>query len=319
MYRFAHRLRLMMAFLLLFFCAKTWAADAPASKSVPIRKYSRLTLPTAGEDAKYETAVRTFRSATDPSVQVDLVSVIHIGEKAYYQQIDKLLDDYDVVLYEFVARKKGDKPGKTGYSKLAQALGLESQGKYINYERDHFVHADMTDAELREAFRKRGLPYKEPNEEAVVKVLRLLGPVPSRWGVTLLMAYADRKAQPPDPVVIGDRNQVALEVLATTLAKGHKKIAIFYGAGHMQDFERELTGRFKMVPAEERWFTAWSVPVPKIGGRPLTAPKLRAAAASLGSLPHLPLTTIHDFSQIDGSFCRGDGAWWFADVSRHGR
>jgi hypothetical protein len=292
---FTHRLRLLLAFLFLFCSAKTWAADPPSAKSVP--KYSRFTLPTAGHDAKFETAVRSFRAASDPAVQVDLVGVIHIGEQAYYEQIDKLLDDYDVVLYECVAHTKGGKPGKTGYGKLAKALGLEPQGKHINYDRGHFVHADMTVAELREAFRKRGLPYTEPDDEAGAKVLGWLGPVNARWAVTLIMAYADRKAQPSDPVVIGDRNQVALEVLATTLAKGHKKIAIFYGANHMPDFERELTGRFNMVGGELRWLTAWTLPVPKINVAPQPAPKLRAAA-SVGALASFPQTTSHDSTRM---------------------
>jgi hypothetical protein len=308
MFRFTHRARLLLACLLLFFCAKTWAADefiAPSGSE----KYQRFTLAAAGGDAKMETAVRTFRSTTDPAVHVDLVSVIHVGQQAYYEQIDKLLDDYDVVLYEYVAPVKGGKPGKSVYPKLAKALGLESQTKYINYERGHFVHADMTVAELREAFRKRGVPYEEPHEEMAAKVLTWLGPTKARWALTVGMLVLDRqKPRPSDAVIIRDRNQVALEVLAETLAKGHKKIAIFYGVGHMPDFERELTGRFNMVGADERWLTAWTVPMQKTGIPSQLAPKLRASAASLSPVARLLQTTIGDLAKVMQHFAGLDGS-----------
>ena len=37
------------------------------------------------------------------TVTVDLVGVVHIGDRAYYQKLNKRLGEYDRVLYELVA------------------------------------------------------------------------------------------------------------------------------------------------------------------------------------------------------------------------
>src|SRR5262249_11286003 len=41
-------------------------------------------------------------------------------------------------------------------------------------------------------------------------------------------------------ILIADRNEAAMKVFQKELAQGKKKIAIFYGAGHMPDFEKHL-------------------------------------------------------------------------------
>src|SRR5262245_43011005 len=142
MFRFKHRLGLLLACLFVSWVAQSWAAAGQNAKpfagkpwggkvtdpfAAAGQKYSRFTrLPTTrGGDPEFQTAVWTFRSATDPDTQVDLFSVIHIGEKGYYEQINKMLDDYDVVLYEMVIDTKAEKPRKTAYAKLAAAMGLE--------------------------------------------------------------------------------------------------------------------------------------------------------------------------------------------------
>lgn len=219
-------------------------------------KYGRLT-PAGDNQVKAETSVVRFRSTKDPELEVHLVGVVHIGERGYYEKLNGLLDGYDAVLYELVA-PKGTLPrkDKLAYADWAEALGLDPQGMHIDYTRKHFVHADMSMEEVKEAFRKRGKEFKEPDLAPVAQLLKWLGPVKGRWMMAELFKADEGHG---DAVIIGDRNQVALKELEEQIAKGSKKIAIFYGAGHMPDLEWHLMERFGMEEAGSEWLTAWTM------------------------------------------------------------
>jgi hypothetical protein len=60
-------------------------------------------------------------------------------------------------------------------------------------------------------------------------------------------------------ILVADRNKAALRVFQTELAKGKKRIAIFYGAAHMEDFEKRLTSQFGLKRQNEQWLTAWDL------------------------------------------------------------
>ena len=59
--------------------------------------------------------------------------------------------------------------------------------------------------------------------------------------------------------LITDRNTAALEVLRRRIAKGDRRIAIFYGAGHMDDFDRRLRADFDVQPRDTVWIEAWDL------------------------------------------------------------
>ena len=60
-------------------------------------------------------------------------------------------------------------------------------------------------------------------------------------------------------MLIDDRNAAAMQVFQTELAKGTKRIAIFYGAAHMPDFECRLRKDFGLKPKGQQWLTAWDL------------------------------------------------------------
>jgi hypothetical protein len=60
-------------------------------------------------------------------------------------------------------------------------------------------------------------------------------------------------------LLIVDRNAAALKVFGRELAKGRKRIAIFYGAGHLPDFEKRLKEDFDLVRESEDWLPAWNL------------------------------------------------------------
>ncbi len=92
--------------------------------------------------------------------------MIHIGEKQYYQELNKLLAEYDAVLYELVApdgtritpedlakRRSVLASMQTG---MKDMLELEYQLAEINYQAKNFVHADMSPEEFMKDMEQRG-------------------------------------------------------------------------------------------------------------------------------------------------------------------
>jgi hypothetical protein len=59
--------------------------------------------------------------------------------------------------------------------------------------------------------------------------------------------------------LISGRNQVALKVLHREIAAGKKKIAIFYGAAHLADFQKRLLAEFGLTSVSTRWLVAWNL------------------------------------------------------------
>ena len=81
-------------------------------------------------------------------------------------------------------------------------------------------------------------------------------------------------------VILSERNRAALRVLRQRLDAGDKKIGIFYGAAHLTEMEKDMTGLmgFKQV-GEPKWHVAWDMtkPQPKLL-EPSTRPALPAPA-----------------------------------------
>ncbi len=133
----------------------------------PSTAYVRIERAPGGEPQALQTAVvRLVPRSGQGELVVDLVAVIHFGEKAYYQALGRSFEKYDAVLYELVAaqghavpplaNRDGANPLRL-LQKMCQAmLGLESQLDHISYRRKNFVHADLSPKGMREAMRKRG-------------------------------------------------------------------------------------------------------------------------------------------------------------------
>ncbi len=64
---------------------------------------------------------------------------------------------------------------------------------------------------------------------------------------------------PQGSTIITERNKVALKKLAEEIAAGKKKIAIFYGAGHLSDMEKRLRDEFQLERGGDEWLTAWNL------------------------------------------------------------
>lgn len=247
----------------------------------------------------YTEDARAAARAGRKPVTVDLVAAVHLGGADYYETLDRLFADYDAVLYELVAPpnerpRPGRKPsGAIGSAQqgLTKLLGLEFQLENINYTAANFVHADLSPTEFQQAMTKRGESwwsmFTKIMKESVARAERGETAAPE-MGVGELFGLlfgggADRQVRlrrmmaeqfsdmavltnafggEEGSTLITDRNAAALAVLKKRIARGDSRIAIFYGAAHMDDFDRRLQEDFALQPGETVWLEAWDLREP---------------------------------------------------------
>lgn len=295
--------------LSLLVCGRASAQDdKPHTQASP--KFIRLNRDRDNTPIALQTATVRYRpSAGDDRVVVDLIGVVHMGDRDYYRKLERQFKDYDVLLYELVA-PRGTRVPRGGRSdnplalilKLATAyLGLEMQTEAIDYSADNFVHADMSPDEMAEVMRKRGddgltialgvaadmlrqmnvqqqkdaaRQGKDKDREPEIEDILELLASPEGPG-KIKRALAEQLASLDDPgagigqtlsrILVADRNQAALRVLDKEIARGRKKIGIFYGAAHMPDFDVRLRADFGLRPVSSQWHTAWDLRRPGAG------------------------------------------------------
>ena len=168
------------------------AAPAAATDEKPDHEYIRVRKNDRKLAVALETSVITFgESEQFPNATVDLVGAIHLGEPAYYDQLNELFKTYDVLLFEAVmpeeAVNEGLRPGggegshrkplsdeeewtdaRVGFTAISvlqlgmkEALGMEFQLHGVDYTPDNFVHADMTAEEFESSMTRRGESFSE--------------------------------------------------------------------------------------------------------------------------------------------------------------
>lgn len=298
--------------LLALWVARAWgdppalAADPPVADEAisPAAKFLRIARDDDDEPVTLDTAIVRYVS-TDPEnkdLVVDLVGVIHIGEKSYYEALNKELDGYDAVLYELVAPEgtrieKGEPRSAHPISALQggmkSMLGLEMQVDHIDYQKEHFHHADMSPEAFAKSMEDRG-------ENMFTMFFRMLGQSIAQQAkmqarqqaqgaarrrsndADMLLAMFDRRRShklkqlmaeqfedleaamsvfdgPDGSTIITERNKVALEGLKKQIDGGKRKLAVFYGAGHMPDMEKRLLADFQLQRQDQRWLPAWEL------------------------------------------------------------
>ncbi|WP_395377294.1 hypothetical protein [Marinicella sp. W31] len=228
----------------------------------------------------------------DSDVVVDLVGAVHVGDKAYYADLNARFEDYDAVLYELVApegtripKGGGETSGLIGNLQLGMKnlLGLSYQLQEIDYTPAHFEHADMSPDEFKQSMEDRGESFfsmflkmwaagmAQQASGGGMSDLQLLGALFSsnrQGALKSLMAeqFTDMEGMmvaiegKEGSTLVTDRNKKALEVLSSALKKtSNKRIAIFYGAAHMPDFHERLVREFNMQPVQVDWVDAWNL------------------------------------------------------------
>lgn len=227
---------------------------------------------------------------------VALYAAVHVGDRAYYEQLNRDFARYDAVLYELVAKENTrPSPERSASSThpvallqmgLKGLLDLDYQLDRVDYKRRNMIHADMTPAQLSESMSRRGesvfsmllraLGYslakqdsRASDDQDIKLVMALFS---SQRSLALKRLFAD-ELQDIDGLTLAlggdkgsslveERNKVALAELRRQLAAGKRKVAIFYGGAHMPDMERRLTSEFGLSVRNVRWFVAWDMAEP---------------------------------------------------------
>lgn len=140
----------------LFSAFRAGGAEAPAP-------YLRVARPSSDE-VKLEVVARQFKPVDGNGPIIWLTGVTHVGNVAYYDALQKHLDEQDVVLFEGVGerppkpvkkvetKKRGVGDRKQMHSvqgTLADSLGLVFQLESIDYHRGHFKNSDLSVSQIR--------------------------------------------------------------------------------------------------------------------------------------------------------------------------
>ncbi len=270
--------------------AKT--AKPAASKSDAL--YVRVDKTDAGKPRALQTSIVRFRgkAGTESAGKiVDLVGVVHIGQREYYVDLKKRLSKYDVVLYELVApdgtrirpqdlekRRSVLASMQTG---MKDMLNLEFQLELIDYMATNFRHADMSPDEFVEDLERRGDSFWKMGARMLGAGLASSASSGGDAGMLLAFFSNDRSMKMKqamarqlvdiemvtagmddkngDNTLIKGRNGKAFRILKEELDAGKKKVAVFYGAGHLPDMASRLENDFGMRPRKTTWLDAWDL------------------------------------------------------------
>ncbi len=260
-------------------------------------QFMRIRKNAGGRPVALETSITRYELINEAGerITVDLIGVVHIGEKDYYKDLNQSFERYEGLLFELVAPegtvipKGGRGDAGAGLNPVAAlqvgmqtVLGLEFQLDHIDYTKGNFVHADMSPEEFVESMKK--------NEESVSgyalkaigqsMAMQSSGQSDSSFGMLMAMFSKDKEIKMrrafarqmqemeaglvmfegnDGSTIIDHRNAKCMEVLQREINSGKKNLAIFYGAGHLPDMQRRLLSEFKMKRAGQSWLTAWSL------------------------------------------------------------
>jgi len=243
-------------------------------------------------EGRVETAVKTY--ARTDGVTVTLFAALHVADRAYYDQMEKQFERCDALLYEMVRDTEVEMTTQVGTDNplsqlqigMKRMLGLEFQLEAIDYTRPNFVHADLDPDTFFRLQEERGESILGLMFQAILaeQARQANNPQATVSGLQLLMAFfssdrahalkfllgqqmeqmeamlagIDRGADGQGSVLVQGRNEHAMRVLDREIKLGKRKLGIFYGAGHMPDFERRLEALgFKRT--HEDWLTAWDI------------------------------------------------------------
>jgi hypothetical protein len=277
----------MIKYIITLFLLLNVSFAEDAAKTAP---FVRINKDAAGNYLSFDTLVSSYEK---DGVQVDLVAAVHVGEPEYYNTLNAEFTKYDALLYELIANPGVDiKAAKSDkeenlltylQNSLKSILGLEFQLDLIDYKKSNFVHADMTPEDFLNSMKRKNesiwglilkvlLNSKEMSENTsqmapeIFMLQMLLSPnktLALRKIVAVQFQDIDKFLEvfegSEGTTIISERNKVAIKVLKEQIALGKKKLAIFYGAGHMPAMEKILLSEMGFKKISDRWVVAWKL------------------------------------------------------------
>lgn len=265
------------------------ASTALAADKAP--EFARVDVDADSRPRALQMSITRYVPARDDGlVEVDLFSAIHIGDSAYYAELNRRFEEYDALLYELIAPPNAVRSDRIDERKgllsttqvaMTRLLDLTFQLDEIRYDAANFVHADLSPEELRASMDERGeslyvyfwrIFFATLDEYAKdplgLRDMRLLSGMLSAdqdesfktmvaLEMTNLDAVQDMLGDDSDNAVIGARNQRAIDVLRREIESGATRIGIFYGVAHMPDLEERLLDQLGLTYVSTDWVDAW--------------------------------------------------------------
>lgn len=225
---------------------------------------------------------------------IDLIGAVHIAHKEYFQELNKKFKEYDVVLYELVADPEVSKPIKKAEGEnirhpvgalqvmMKDMLGLQFQLDEVDYDAKNFVHADMSPSEFMADMKDRGDGFASMFARMMGSSIAAQSAQAGKGqDINMLMAVFSKNPElkmrqamaeqfenmevqlagladeSGKSTLVTERNRKAMDVLERELKAGKRRMAIFYGAGHLPDFEKKLVEKYKSSLGSPEWITAW--------------------------------------------------------------
>lgn len=275
-------------------------------------------------EGQLDTAIATYELQ---GIKIELVSAVHIADLDYYNRLNKLFTTYDSLLYELIKPKNGAPPRmgrKNGGTSsmvsmfqrfLRDRLDLEFQLEAVNYRVKNFVHADLTAEAFTRLTEERGesliqLMLKLALAQASGKSKAKTDP---NMGLKMLAAFfmpdsaralkylLAQQLQDLEALAAGlgegkdgkgsvlliERNKELMRVLHRRIARGDKKIGIFYGGAHLSDVEKRIFRELGFKRTGVRWEPAWII---KRKGKKKSSPKPETAEKKAATSTSKPST-----------------------------
>ena len=235
------------------------------------------------QEGKLQTAVTRWVHPKTGNVMF-LVGAVHVGDGAYYDQLQTILDNVDLVLFEGVGggAAKVTEEEKASFDVLFRfqmvlkdILGMEFQTQHMDYTRKHFKRADTDLSSLKAVMKEKKVSLPTDNKLVRLLLRVLLGFMDTdsvkknpalqsmlRSRMAPMLADADKLMEKMggglQAVLIDYRNEVAMKVLEEELQGGRKndRLALFYGAAHLPDFAQRLGATGWSCQGTD-WVTAW--------------------------------------------------------------
>lgn len=269
------------------------AQEAGKAPPVDEKKADYIRFVEKGDRAKLQTA--TVHYTHPDGVKLELIGVVHIGDEAYYQKLDKSFKAYDALLFEMVGADpdvkltkealRGNKKNPLRFFQLliGGMMELSFQLEHIDYTSENFVHADM-DLETFERMQKergenifslveKGIVAQEEAAEkgeetmSMAEMIKLLNNASTPEGMKLALGKQFHHIEgmiagmegADGSVLVAERNRTALKVMDREIKAGKKHLGIFYGAAHLGDFDKRLREDHGFVRGKTDWNTAWEI------------------------------------------------------------
>ena len=266
-------------------------ATLRASSASEFSSYMRY-VPVDESSGKLETSISVFEAPGRP--QVTLYAVVHIGDAAYYADLEKRFPKMDALLYEMIKDEETAPDAVTEDGRrspisslqlgMKNALDLEFQLEAIDYSAPNFRHADMDPESFMKAQEEKGESIlglmirasvidsaRRSPADSIRDNLRLFAALANPQRSNALKLYLGEQMpeleltlagfESPESggsVLVNGRNAVAMEVLEEVAQEGAQRVGIFYGAAHMPDFERRLRA-LGYEATDREWITAWDM------------------------------------------------------------